>query len=45
MSQKCLFLVIFETNFKSFLLIYPKIIVKNDSLNSYYLKKRKYASK
>ena len=35
MSQKCLFLVIFETYFKSFLLIYPKIIVKNDSLNSY----------
>ena len=38
MSQKCLFLVIFETNFKSFLLIYPKIIVKNDSLNSYHIK-------
>ena len=38
MSQKCLFLVIFETNYKSFLLIYPKIIVKNDSLNSYYTK-------
>ena len=35
MSQKCLFLVIFETNFNSFLLIYPKIIVKNDLLNSY----------
>lgn len=35
MSQKCLFLVIFETNFNSFLLIFPKIIAKNDSLNSY----------